>query len=202
MPLALLIAAASFAPVDPPADAVPPLSDADRAAIAEAEALGALIVPLSQTDARLDVSYHLGGVTLTPAHLDALAPLADRLHELNLRGTAFDDATSPRLAPLTELRRLHLEGTKITDDGLAAVGGLSRLEYLNLYGTAVTDAGLPALEGLSELRSLYLWDTAVTADGVVRLTRALPELEVVGVPLPPAPRRPLVAPRPKPRETP
>ena len=201
MPSAALLAAVLFAPVLPAPDdppAVPPLSAADREAIAAVEALGGQVVTLAQNDARLDVSYHLGDVTLTAEHLDALVPLADRLHELNLRGTAFDDGMSGSLAGLTNLRRLHLERTRITDAALDAVGSLGRLESLNLYGTAVTDAGLPKLRGLKALRTLYLWDTAVTVEGVLALREALPETEFVGVDLPPEPRRPLIAPKPAP----
>ncbi|WP_171184273.1 leucine-rich repeat domain-containing protein [Alienimonas chondri] len=203
MPLAACLAAALLTPLgqspDDPAD-VPPLSDADRAAIAAVEALGGQVVPLSQTDARLDVSYHLGDVKLEAKHLDALVPLANRLRELNLRGTAFDDKLSRKLTLLPTLRRLHLERTKITDDALVAVGTLEKLEYLNLYGTAVTDAGLPNLRALPDLRSLYLWDTQVTTDGVLALREALPETEFVGVELPPEPKGAVVAPKPEPAE--
>jgi len=201
MKFALLLAAASLAPaLDDPADdtAVPPLTEADLRAIAAVEALGGQVVPLALNDARLDVSYHLGDVTLTAERLDALKPLADRLHGLNLRGTAFDDKLSAKLTAFPKLRRLHLERTQITDGALISVGTLESLEYLNLYGTEVTDDGLTRLRSLKSLQSLYVWDTGVTADGVLAFKAALPDVEVVGVELPPEPRRPLVAPKPDP----
>ena len=202
MPLAALLVSAVLSGLleDPPE--VPPLSDADRAAIAAVEELGGQVVQLAQNDARVDVSYHLGDVTLAAGHLDALVPLANRVVGLNLRGTNFDDALAPKLVALPNLRALHLEQTAITDAALAPVGELNRLEYLNLYGTAVTDAGLPSLTGLDSLRSLYVWNTGVTADGVIALRGTLPDADVVGVDLPPAPRKPLVAPKPAVRPDP
>ena len=87
---------------------------------------------------------------------------------------------------------------EITDAALVSVGTLQSLEYLNLYGTEVTDDGLTRLRSLKSLQSLYVWDTGVTADGVLAFKAALPDVEVVGVELPPEPRRPLVAPKPDP----
>ena len=203
MPLAALLLPALLLPGlpdDPPP--VPLLSDADRAAIAAVEKLGGQVVQLAQNDARVDASYHLGDVMITEQHLDALVPLANRLVGLNLRGTNVDDALAPKLAALLNLRTLHLEQTAITDAALAPVGTLDRLEYLNLYGTEVTDAGLPKLAGLGSLRSLYVWNTKVTADGLLALRESLPEANFIGVDLPPAPRKPLVAPKPEAPPTP
>ena len=197
-PLAALLFAPTFQEEEPPD--LPPLSDADRAAIAAVEALGGRVVPLAQNDARVEASLHLGDVPMTPATLDALVPLADRLVGLNLRGTAFDDDLARKLTLLPNLERLHLERTRITDAALVPVGTLERLKYLNLYGTAVTDAGLPNLRGLPALKSLYVWDTAVTAEGILKLRESLPEVDYVGVKMPPEPRKPLIAPKPAPQE--
>ena len=192
--LALLLAAD-----DPPAE-VGPLTDADRAAIAEVETLGGRVVTLAQNDARLDASLHLGDVTLAPAHFDALAKLSDRLVELNLRGTNLDDALARKLTLLPNLQKLHLEQTQISDAALVPVGTLEHLRYLNLYGTKITDAGLPNLRGLTELESLFVWQTGATAAGLLELRKSLPETEFVGVDLPREPRTPLVAPKPAPKD--
>ena len=183
---------------DAPADRPGPLTDADRAAIADLERLGGRAVTLAQNDARLDVSLHLGEVTVTAEHFAALERLAGRLHGLNLRGTNVDDALARKLTLLPNLERLHLEKTRITDAALVPVGTLEKLRYLNLYGTGVTDAGLPSLRGLRSLEKLFLWQTGATAGGVLRLRESLPETEFVGVELPKPPRRPLTAPKPEP----
>ena len=173
-----------------------PLTDADRAAVAELEARGGRAVTVAQNDPRLDVSLHLGDATVDAATFDVLAKLSDRLRELNLRGTAVDDALARKLTLLPNLERLHLERTEITDAALVPVGTLENLTYLNLYGTQVTDAGLPNLRGLTDLRKLYLWDTGVTPAGVLKLRESLPETEFVGIDLPKPPRKPLIAPKP------
>ena len=197
LPLAAALLLAVAAPQEEEPAPVPPLTDADRTAIAAVKKLGGRVVQLAQNDARVDVSFHLGGVTLTPAHFDALGPLAGRLHELNLRGTNLDDALARKLTLFPALRRLHLEKTRITDAALVPVGTLEHLESLNLYGTRITDAGLPSLRGLTGLKSLYVWDTGVTVSGILDLRKTLPEVNYVGVELPPEPRKPLIAPKPK-----
>ncbi|MEM9702289.1 MAG: hypothetical protein AAF907_07585 [Planctomycetota bacterium] len=200
MPHVALLAVACFAavlPEDEEPPALPPLTDADRAAIAAVEELGGQVVQLAEKDFRLDVSFHLGKVELTPQHLDALVPLASRLRELNLRGTNFDDKLSRKLTLLPNLTRLHLEKTQITDAALVPVSTLEKLTYLNLYGTAVSDAGLPKLAGLPELESLYLWQTKATAEGVLELRKSLPETEFVGIELPKPPKEPVEAPKPE-----
>lgn len=180
-----------------PVQAAPgPLTDADRAAVAELGARGGRAVTVAQNDARLDVSLHLGDATVDAAAFDVLAKLSGRLRELNLRGTATDDALARKLTLLPNLERLHLELTQITDAALVPVGTLEKLRYLNLYGTQITDAGLPSLRGLTALEKLYLWDTAVTPDGALKLRESLPDCEFVGIDLPKPPRTPLIAPKP------
>ena len=178
-----------------------PLTDADRAAVAELEARGGRAVTVAQNDPRLDVSLHLGDATVDAATFNVLAKLSGRLRELNLRGAAVDDALARKLTLLPKLERLHLELTPITDAALVPVGTLENLTYLNLYGTQITDAGLPNLRGLTALEKLYLWDTGATPAGVLTLGESLPETEFVGIDLPEPPRQPLIAPKPAPRES-
>ncbi len=71
-----------------------------------------------------------------------------------------------------------MAGLSNTDSGSKYLSALKKLEKLNLCGTRVTDA---ALEQLKELRSLtYLGlPRTVTADGVVRLQKALPDVQII-----------------------
>ncbi|MFP6900231.1 MAG: hypothetical protein VCA36_04775, partial [Opitutales bacterium] len=46
------------------------------------------------------------------------------------------------------------------------------------YSTKVTDKGLEHLVGLKKLRRLYLWQSEVTDEGVDKLQKALPGLNV------------------------
>jgi len=112
------------------------------------------------------------------AELAKLAPVGERLVELDLSSTGVTDGGLEVLSEMPGLRKLWLSRTGITDEGLEAVRRLSGLEYLNLYGTAVTDEGLAKLEGLDELRNLYLWLTKVTNAGRARFKESHPECEV------------------------
>ncbi len=156
----------------------PPLSDAEKAAIAEIQKSGGQVMELAQNDARLDVAFHLADGKITDEQLLPLKSLP-QIAQLNLRGREITNAGLVNLKELKGLVRLHLEKTKITDDGLQSLKGLENLEYLNLYGTQITDAGLKHLEGLKKLRKLYLWQTQVTDAGVAGLKAALPESQII-----------------------
>ena len=189
--------ATAFLPAPQRDDAPPPLTDADRAAVTRVRSLGGQVLEVAQGDPRLDVSFHLGGVTLTPEHTAALRPLAGRVVELNLRGTNLDDELAATLADLTALERLHLEKTAVTDAALRHVAPLPKLTYLNLYGTAVTDAGLDPFAGVErpDGLKLYVWETRVTVPAALSLMERRPGIEVIGLDFPKV-RRPLEAPKP------
>ena len=181
-------------------DDAPP-ADADRDAVAKVRSLGGQVLELAQNDPRLDVSFHLGDVTLTPEHFAALRPLAGRVVELNLRGTNVDDALAKSLADLTALERLHLEKTAVTDASAGTLAALPKLTYLNLYGTAVTDAGLKPFAAADRFADpdkslkLYVWETKVTVPAALALMERRPGIAVIGLDFP-QPRRPLEAPKP------
>lgn len=156
----------------------PPLTDAEKAAIAEIRKAGGQVLELAQNDPRLDVAFHLADGKITDEQLVPLKNLP-QVAQLNLRGREITNAGLVNLKDLKGLVRLHLEKTKVTDDGLVNLKGLENLEYLNLYGTETTDAGLKHLEGLKKLKRLYVWQTQVTDAGVATLKAALPELQIV-----------------------
>src|SRR5258707_18696 len=49
---------------------------------------------------------------------ERMAPLFDRVVEVNLDGREFNDLWMPVLSPITRLRRINLSGTQVTDAGL------------------------------------------------------------------------------------
>jgi len=146
--------------------------------IAVIEKAGGRVAAIAQNDTHLEVDFHLQGASVGDAALAAVAGLKDVV-QLNLGKTGITDAGLAQIKGMTSLTRLHLEQTKVTDKGLTHLKGLANLEYLNLYGTEITDRGLEDLAGLSKLKSLYLWQTKVTKDGVGKLKKALPNLEIV-----------------------
>ena len=81
------------------------------------------------------------------------------------------------LAKNPDLEELHLRDAKLTG-GYKVLTAFTKLRRLVLLQADVTDADLDVLVGLSELRELSLRETKVTADGVARLKKSLPNLEV------------------------
>ena len=155
----------------------PKRSEAETKALARIRQLGGLALELAQNDPRLEVSYLNADGKITAEHLALLKELKGLVH-LNLRGQPVTDDQLSLLKDLTDLTELHLEKTKITDKGLEQLKNLVNLEYLNLYGTQVSDAGLAHLDGMKKLKRLYLWQTKVTDDGVVKLKKAVPNVDI------------------------
>jgi uncharacterized membrane protein len=151
---------------------------ADSAAVAAARAAGVALRPVARGSHYLRAACAGAAADCGGEQLRALLPLADHVVELDLSGTAIEDADLETVARLHRLTRLSLDRTAVGDPGLARLDTLRHLEYLNLYGTAVTDAGLAALEPLTSLRSLYLWRTGATAGGAARLAERLPRVNV------------------------
>lgn len=152
-------------------------SEAQKAAIAKIEAAGASARPISQSDDRLEVDYHLAGSGVNDEQLAPLKQLSNVVR-LHLGGTGISDDGLKNVAGLTTLASLHLENTKITDAALAHLKGLTELTYLNIYNTPVTDTGLAQLKPLTKLEKLFVWQTKVTEAGVKDLQKALPNLKV------------------------
>lgn len=110
--------------------------------------------------------------------LSVLAPIADKIHTLDLSKTKIKDEGLAPVATFTGLKRLLLSRTTVGDDALAHVSGLKDLEILNLYGTNVSDSGLDYLTELTKLQKLYLWNSKATSAGGDRLKQSIPNLEV------------------------
>ncbi|ADG66467.1 hypothetical protein Plim_0620 [Planctopirus limnophila DSM 3776] len=178
-----------------PATTVKPVTytEAHKQVIAQVKSKGGQVLALAQTDARLDVSFHLSDQPVTDEQL-ALLPGLPEVAILNLRGTKITDAGLVHVGTLKNLLKLHLEKTAITDAGLAHLSGLEKLEYLNLYGTKVTGAGVKGLAKLPKLQRLYLWQTEVSDADLQELQVSRPELKIIKdlktPPTTPAPEEP------------
>lgn len=68
--------------------------------------------------------------------------------------------------------------THIHDDDFDPLSAASHLEVLVLRMTGITDASIPLLIGLRKLKRVDLSYTKVTAEGIARLRRERPELEI------------------------
>ncbi len=114
----------------------------------------------------------------TPLDLTVLAPIADKIHTLDLSKTKVRDADLKVLTGMENLNRLMLNRTSVGDEGMAHLSGLKQLETINLYGTNVSDEGLKHLKDLGNLKKLYLWNSKATSRGGDFLRQANPDLEV------------------------
>jgi len=119
------------------------------------------------------------GTPLDAAALAALAAASAQIVDLNLGGTALDDAGLKAIGPLPAATHLRLARNRLTDLGVADLAALPALEHLNLYGNAgITDDGIAALAASGTLRELFVWQTAVSPDGAARLREKRPGLAV------------------------
>lgn len=149
--------------------------------------LGGLVMPIAQSDERLDVSLHLADGEIGDDAVGLVSRL-DNVAWLNLAGTAVGDEGVKRLAGMKSLERLHLERTKVTDASAEPLAELPKLTYLNLYGTALTDAGLETLTKSKSLRKLFVWQTKVTSDAAKAASgESLSVVGEVALPTPEAP---------------
>jgi Leucine Rich repeat len=122
---------------------------------------------------------NLSSTRVTDRGLEIVAGLR-RLQWLNLAFTSVTNAGLARLGNLSELQCLDLHAARqVSDDGLVQLRRLGKLAELELYDNPrITDAGLDHLRGMTSLRVLDLRATAVTDQGVDRLQRSLPNLQI------------------------
>ncbi|HSC15044.1 MAG TPA: c-type cytochrome domain-containing protein [Gammaproteobacteria bacterium] len=152
---------------------------ADPKLVANLMAAGLIARQASQTDPRLVVSVGSPGTPLAPAALEALAAAAGEIVDLNLAGTALDDAGFEAIGALPAATHLRLARNALTDEALAALESSPQLEHLNLYGNAgITDSSIETLAALGALREVFLWQTGVTDLGAARLRALRPGLTV------------------------
>lgn len=100
------------------------------------------------------------------------------LTSLVLDNTLVTDDGLKELAALKNLTWLSLDNTAVTDIGLEHLTELPELQNLSLSFDTITDVGLDHLAKLPKLKHLYVTEAKVTVDGVAKLKRALPDLEV------------------------
>jgi internalin A len=117
-------------------------------------------------------------LTVTDAHIKALASLQN-LEKLDLcNNTKVTDAGLKELAPLKELRILRLANTEVTDAGLKELAAFQKLRALDVGETAVTGRGFKPLASLKHLHTLRLRSSTVPDAGLNELA-ALPQLRTL-----------------------
>ncbi|MEM9379063.1 MAG: c-type cytochrome domain-containing protein [Planctomycetota bacterium] len=148
-------------------------------------ATGARIAPIAAdldrpaAAQRLDVSWRHVDAEPDAARLEALAPVSDRVVELDLAGRRAAAAALTALPPMAALERLHLERTGVDSDGVRLVcEAAPGLRYVNLHSTAVCGEALGPLGGLERLRRLVLFDSGVTPGELAAFAERRPGVRV------------------------
>lgn len=142
------------------------------------EALGVTVMPLSETEDRLQVQCKHVGEGFGPEETALLVPLAPRIAWLDLARTGVGDPALRIVGQMTNLQRLYLQDTAIDGKGVPALTALEQLEYLNLFGTQVDDSALSPLQDIESLQAVYLSQTEVSESGVQELRDHRPDLTV------------------------
>lgn len=88
-----------------------------------------------------------------------LAPLSEKVVELNLPKMLVKDEDLSVLKPFKNLRRLNLNFTQITGKTLDQLQSLPNLKMISLSGTAIDYNNLKKLQTFPNLKSVYLWST-------------------------------------------
>lgn len=117
---------------------------------------------------------HLAGLT----GLKSLSFYSERRHRQPDAERCVTDAGVAHLKRLVRLEHLDLFGHDLSDASVEFLTAMTALQDLALSGHGFTDAGLNGLANLPKLRQLRLFETAVTTNGVARLKRRLPGLQI------------------------
>ncbi len=169
-----------ISPSDHPSAPVVPAS-IDPALIQSLFGKGFIVRQASQNDPHLVVSVSSPGSPISAAQVAALFDVADRVVELNVQDASIDDATLGDIAKFAELIRLRVSQNELTDRSINALSSLTKLERLNLYGNRrVTDNSVDALARIGSLKRVDIWQTGITSEGLARLRKLRPDLDIQG----------------------
>ena len=105
------------------------------------------------------------------------------LEELQLIQVFFTtDKALSALPALTKLTKLNLERIRAGDEGMQHLKACTKLRELRLINTGVTDKGLEVVKGFKDLKKLTIKGLGgsedVTKDGIAKLKKAIPGLDV------------------------
>ncbi|MCL4221817.1 MAG: hypothetical protein KJZ65_10670 [Phycisphaerales bacterium] len=169
--------------------ATEPIASTPQPSQVDVEALGVVIAAVRDRGGHaslvasdvpeLVVNYSIVEGPLSDQDIALLAPVGERVVELNVGGVEVGDSVVAQVARLSGLRRLNLSRSQISDAAIEQLSGLTRLEVLNVYGCPIGAASIEAIAGMSTLRRVYVWQTGMDHAAVARLRELRPEMEVI-----------------------
>ena len=115
---------------------------------------------------------------ITASAIKAMKSIGENIVELNLTKVALDQKLIDFISGLDNLQKLQLQHTTVTDKAISKVKKLKNLNSLNLYNTSISDASIEDLISIIRLKNLYVWQSEITSEGVARLKKRKPQLNV------------------------
>ncbi len=107
-----------------------------------------------------------------------IAPNPIFLSQLTLEGTRVDTGLGGWLSKAINLRELDLSLTPMDDTVLTAVSGANDLQVLWMTGTKVSDRSIDTIASFGKLESVDVQRTQVTDQGIARLKKLRPKLNI------------------------
>lgn len=117
-----------------------------------------VITPVALNSPALSATFY-NKASFTMAAVKELAPIQDKVVELNLSGMPVKDEDLQAISQFKNLRKLNLNFTEITGNNLQQLQSLPHLKMLSLSGTPVEIAQLRKLQDFPKLRTVFLWST-------------------------------------------
>ncbi|MDX2035925.1 MAG: hypothetical protein SFX72_04685 [Isosphaeraceae bacterium] len=158
--------------------------DASPSRAARIEALtraGAKVVSVNTSRGQLLLEVDANRAQLTPTEIAGLAEFPT-IRDLNLYGTALDDAALQALKGLDGMIRLNVGGSRIGDSALSAFSKMRRLQFLELNDvSSFNDAAAAKLPPSESLVTLRVGGTAVGDAAVDEIARKFPKLQEIHV---------------------
>jgi hypothetical protein len=136
-----------------------------------------------ETLSELPPSKNMRWLDLTRIPIDntgvsRLVPDPSGMEQLRLEATRIDNGIKDWLKQTKRLVELDLSWTRIDDAVITAIDNRSDIAVLYLTGTQVTDDCIDAILQMPDLETVDLQRTRVTTEGLERLRKARPALQL------------------------
>jgi hypothetical protein len=137
---------------------------ADENEVAKLNNNNRVLTPIATGSPALNATFY-NSALFNISSLKELAPVNDKIVELNLPRMAVKDEDLSIIKQFRNLRRLNLNFTQITGKTLEQLQSLPELKMLSLSGTAVDYGNLRKVQSFPKLKTVFLWSTpAVKGD--------------------------------------
>jgi hypothetical protein len=131
---------------------------ADESEISRLNNNNRVVAPVALGSPGLNVTFY-NSALFNIASLKELAPVNEKVVELNLPKMAVKDEDIGIIKQFKNLRRLNLNFTQITGKTLDQLQSLPFLKMISLSGTTIDYNNLKKLQTFPKLKEVFLWST-------------------------------------------